>query len=29
VDARRPAEIVHPEIVAAVRDRFKLAARTA
>lgn len=29
VDARRSAEIVHPEIVAAVRDRFKLAARTA
>jgi len=29
VDARRPAEVVHPEIVAAVRERFKLTARTA
>jgi dTMP kinase len=29
MDARRPAEVVHPEIVAAVRKRFKLAARTA
>ncbi len=29
VDARRPPEVVHPEIVAAVRERFKLAARTA
>jgi dTMP kinase len=29
VDARRTPEVVHQEIVAAVRDRFKLAARTA
>ena len=29
VDARRPSEMVHPEIVAAVRERFKLAAPTA
>ena len=29
VDARRPAEVVHPEILAALRERFKLAARTA
>ncbi|MGE5726027.1 MAG: dTMP kinase [Acidobacteriota bacterium] len=29
VDARRSPEVVHPEIVAAVRERFKLAARTA
>ncbi|HKW66006.1 MAG TPA: dTMP kinase [Terriglobales bacterium] len=29
VDARRPAEVVHPEIVAAVRERLKVAARTA
>lgn len=29
VDARRSPEVVHPEIVAAVRERLKLAARTA
>ncbi|HLY16651.1 MAG TPA: hypothetical protein VKR61_05480, partial [Bryobacteraceae bacterium] len=29
VDARRPVDVVHPEIVAAVRERFRLAARTA
>ena len=29
VDARRAPEVVHAEIVAAVRQRFKLAARTA
>jgi len=29
VDARRPADVVHADIVKAVREKLRLAARTA